>query len=165
MGPFHHTVIKKKVGILFTLSPAFQFLSLKEPVSFFFLIYLFIVISWKLITLQYCSGLCHTLTWISLGYTCIPHPYPPSHLGTNFLCELLEGVYAYLSTCSVFFFKNIVAFCTTKICIFISFYFLEDHFILECIELLKIFIPLYHYIALIYFNLSYWLPDTHLDWF
>ena len=36
--------------------------------------------SWKLITLQYCSGFCHTLTWISLGFTCAPHPDPPSHL-------------------------------------------------------------------------------------
>ena len=42
-------------------------------------IYLFFI-SWRLITLQYCSGFCHTLTWISHGFTCIPHPYPPSHL-------------------------------------------------------------------------------------
>ena len=42
--------------------------------------YFFFLISWRLITLQYCSGFCHTLTWISLGYTCIPHPDPPSHL-------------------------------------------------------------------------------------
>ena len=40
----------------------------------------FIFISWRLITLQYCSGFCHTLTWISHGFTCIPHPNPPSHL-------------------------------------------------------------------------------------
>ena len=37
----------------------------------------FIFISWRLITLQYCSGFCHTLTWISRGVTCIPHPDPP----------------------------------------------------------------------------------------
>ena len=35
---------------------------------------------WRLITLQYCSGFCHTLTWISHGLTCAPHPVPPSHL-------------------------------------------------------------------------------------
>ena len=49
----------------------------------FFFPYLFIYlffISWRLITLQYCSGFCHTLTWISHGVTCIPHPNPPSHL-------------------------------------------------------------------------------------
>ena len=40
----------------------------------------FIFISWRLITLQYCSGFCHTLTWISHGFTCIPHPDPPSNL-------------------------------------------------------------------------------------
>ena len=36
--------------------------------------------SWKLITLQYCSDFCHTLTWISHGCTCVPHPEPSSHL-------------------------------------------------------------------------------------
>ena len=40
----------------------------------------FIFISWMLITLQYRSGFCHTLTWISHGYTCIPHPDPPFYL-------------------------------------------------------------------------------------
>ena len=44
----------------------------------FYLIFIFFI-SWRLITLQYCSGFCHTLTWISHGYTCIPHPDPPSH--------------------------------------------------------------------------------------
>ena len=34
----------------------------------------------RLITLQYCSGFCHTLTRISHGCTCVPHPEPPSHL-------------------------------------------------------------------------------------
>ena len=46
----------------------------------FFLFFPFIFISWRLTTLQYCSGVCHTLTWISHGFTCIPHPDPPSHL-------------------------------------------------------------------------------------
>ena len=36
----------------------------------------FIFISWRLITLQYCSGFCHTLTWMSHGFTCVPHPNP-----------------------------------------------------------------------------------------
>ena len=38
----------------------------------------FIFISWRLITLQYCSGFCHTLTWLSHGFTCVPHPISPS---------------------------------------------------------------------------------------
>ena len=37
---------------------------------FFLFIYLFFI-SWRLITLQYCSGFCHTLKWISHGFTCI----------------------------------------------------------------------------------------------
>ena len=32
------------------------------------------------ITLQYCSGFCHTLTCISHGCTCVPYPEPCSHL-------------------------------------------------------------------------------------
>ena len=50
--------------------------------SFYLFIYLFwvIFISWRLTTLQYCSGFCHTLTWISHGFTCVPHPEPASHL-------------------------------------------------------------------------------------
>ena len=28
----------------------------------------------------YCSGFCHSLTWISHEFTCILHPDPPSHL-------------------------------------------------------------------------------------
>ena len=48
------------------------------PLGMFF--FSFIFINWRLITLQYCSGFCHTLTWIRHGFTCIPHPNPPSHL-------------------------------------------------------------------------------------
>ena len=46
----------------------------------FFIFFFFFFISWRQITLQYCSRFCHTLTRISHGFTCIPHPYPPSHL-------------------------------------------------------------------------------------
>ena len=28
----------------------------------------------------FCSGFCHTLKWNSHGFTCVPHPDPPSHL-------------------------------------------------------------------------------------
>ena len=34
----------------------------------------------RLIALQYCGGFFHTLTWISHGCTCVPHPELPSHL-------------------------------------------------------------------------------------
>ena len=44
-----------------------------------FKIYIYIYIiyfNWRLITLQYCGGFCHTLTWISHRCTCVPHPKP-----------------------------------------------------------------------------------------
>ena len=50
---------------------------------YFFIIFIFfpfIFIHWRLITFQYCSGFCHTLTWISHRFTYIPHPDSPSHL-------------------------------------------------------------------------------------
>ena len=42
------------------------------PFSFYF--------NWRLITLQYCSGFCHTLTWNRYVCTCVPHPELPHHL-------------------------------------------------------------------------------------
>ena len=57
-----------------------NFHSRKYEVIYYFFPFSFIFISWRLITLQYCSGFCHTLTWISHGFTCVPHPDPPSHL-------------------------------------------------------------------------------------
>ena len=66
-------------------------------VDFFFP---FIFVSWRLITLQYCSGFCHTLTWISHGVTCVPHPDPPSHLLLHPIPLVLPSAPA-LSTCLV----------------------------------------------------------------
>ena len=44
------------------------------------LLLLLINFNWRLITLQYCSGFCHTLTWISHGCTYVTHPEAHSHL-------------------------------------------------------------------------------------
>ena len=55
---------------------------------FIYLLFIYFFISWRLITLQHCSCFCHTLTRISHGYTCIPHPDPPSHLP---LCPIPLG--------------------------------------------------------------------------
>ena len=62
--------------------------------SFLFIFF----ISWRLITLQYCSGYCHTLTRISHGFTCIPHPHSPSHLPPHPIPLGLPSAPA-LSTC------------------------------------------------------------------
>ena len=57
-----------------------------------------IFISWRLVTLQYCSGFCHTLTWISHGFTFVPHPDPPCRLPHYPICLGLPSAPA-LSTC------------------------------------------------------------------
>ena len=53
----------------------------------FFLVYF----NWRLITLQYCGGFCHTLTWISHGCTCVP-PWPslPIHPSGSSQCSSPE---------------------------------------------------------------------------
>ena len=50
-----------------------------ESASLTWLLFIYLF-NWRLITLQYCSGFCCTLTWISHGCTCVPHPEPSSHL-------------------------------------------------------------------------------------
>ena len=54
--------------LLFSQKSWFSSLTLK---SFFSPVFLFIYFNWRLITLQYCRGFCHTLTWISHGCTCV----------------------------------------------------------------------------------------------
>ena len=61
------------------------------PVYFFFFYYYYYF-------LQYCSGFCHTLTWISHGFTCAPHPDPPSCLPLHSIPLGLPSAPA-LSTC------------------------------------------------------------------
>ena len=78
-------LLKMKKSLLISKHHLFYYFffswSLTTLFNFFiFIFFPFIFISWRLFTLQYCSGFCHTLTWISLGYTCIPHPDPHSHL-------------------------------------------------------------------------------------
>ena len=48
----------------------------------------FIYFNWRLITLQYCGGFCHTFTWISHVCTCVPHPDPPSYLPPHLIPAL-----------------------------------------------------------------------------
>ena len=75
--------------------------SRRTDLGFFFFIFAFfsfILISWRLITLQCCSGFCHTLTWIIHGFTCVPHPDPPSHLPPHPIPLGLPSAPA-LSTC------------------------------------------------------------------
>ena len=46
-----------------------------------FLFFFFNVFNWRIITLQYCDGFCHTWVWISIYvFMCPPILNPPSHL-------------------------------------------------------------------------------------
>ena len=74
---------------------------------FYFYFFPFIFISWRLITLQYCSGFCHTLTWISHGFTCIPHPDPPSHVPLHPILLGLPSAPG-LSTCLAISFQTLL---------------------------------------------------------
>jgi len=53
---------------------------LKHKILFIYSLFKKFYFNWRLITLQYCGGFCHTFTWISHGCTCVPHPDSPSHL-------------------------------------------------------------------------------------
>ena len=46
----------------------------------FFKSFLFFIFLYFFFFFFYCSGFCHTLKWNSHGFTCVPHPDPPSHL-------------------------------------------------------------------------------------
>ena len=50
------------------------------PESFFFFLIYF---NWRLITLQYCGGFCHTFAWISHGCAFVHHLETPSHLSPH----------------------------------------------------------------------------------
>ena len=55
-------------------------LRLSRILLFFGNFFEFIDFNWRLITLQYFGGFCHTLTSVSHGFTCVPHPEPRTHL-------------------------------------------------------------------------------------
>ena len=83
--------VEGETGTLAVLIPClllFQVVLVHEGKTFLFL--KFIYFNWRLITLQYCGGFCHTSTWISPGWSPLPHSSPPhsSRLsqGTSFEC-------------------------------------------------------------------------------
>ena len=78
----------------------FEFFLVTWGKILFYFIFPFTFISWRLITLQYWSAFCHTLTWISHGFTCLPHPNPRSHLPLHPIPLGLPSAPA-LSTCLI----------------------------------------------------------------
>ena len=57
------------LDLSFITSTLMLLCSMSIHIIFFFIFYFL-----------YCSGFCHTLKWNSHGFTCFPHPDPPSHL-------------------------------------------------------------------------------------
>ena len=55
----------------------------KETLYFLSIFTCYLWFYWKYIVfcfVLFCSEFCHTLKWKGLGFTCLPHPDPPSHL-------------------------------------------------------------------------------------
>ena len=60
----------------------------RNIVLYCYIFIFFQIVIWKLFELFFffffffliCGGFCHTLKWNSQGFTCVPHPNPPSHL-------------------------------------------------------------------------------------
>ena len=72
-----HLEISAKYPSVLMTSSSFSPIGRKQNGQVFcHFFFAFIFISWRLITLQYCSDFCHTLTWILHGFTCILHPDP-----------------------------------------------------------------------------------------
>ena len=55
---------------LFINSDIYIFTHLTDWETFFF--HLYIYFNWRIVTLQYCHGICHTSVWISHRHTCVP---------------------------------------------------------------------------------------------
>ena len=70
--PSHHLILCRPLLLLPSIFPNIRVLS-NESINF----------NWRLITLQYCGGFCHTLIWVSHGCTCVlpsQTPLPPPSL-------------------------------------------------------------------------------------
>ena len=59
--------------LIYFLTSALIAVILDIEIRIFFLIYF----NWRLITLKYCGGFCHTLTWSSHRCAWVPRPEPP----------------------------------------------------------------------------------------
>ena len=63
------TILKSLESCWHDKFPLNRFISIFHFSFYFFNLFFFI-----------CSEFCHTLEWNSHGFTCVPHPDPPSHL-------------------------------------------------------------------------------------
>ena len=107
----HKGIMERSVHLPWTQRVQGSLLSLRVWHDvFFFLKELFIYFNWRLITLQYCSGFCHTLTWISHGCTwCLNIKFVPMFIRNEIVQLLFEtccffsfNVMGTLFSCTIF---------------------------------------------------------------
>ena len=70
--PGHQTLfwlLTWNICFLYCWSQKIRYFGIWKPVVLFILFYFFFI----------CSEFCHTLKWNSRGFTCVPHPDPPTH--------------------------------------------------------------------------------------
>ena len=75
LKPSFHDIAMKDKGteLTFSTNCPFYFLFFDLALTFIFFIFIFYLIFIS-------SGFCNTLKWNSHGFTCVPHPDPPSYL-------------------------------------------------------------------------------------
>ena len=146
--------------------------------SFFFFFSFFI--SWRLITLKYCSGFCQTLTWISHGFTCVPHcdppllPLSPSHPSGSSQCNSPEHL-SHASNLGLWSVSPLIVYlfqcyslrsphprllpqspkvCSVQLCFFFCFAYRVT---------ITIFInSIYIFVSILYWSLSFWLTSLYI---
>ena len=120
--------------------------SLLVTISLFSYIYKLINFNWRLITLQYCGGFCHTSTWSTHG--CNVSPILNSHKFVFYVCEFLFCIYIYL-----YFFRYHIKVMVYNICFSLSDLLYEVWYPLGSSMLLQMAI----------LHPSVWLSNIHMD--
>ena len=65
---FFYVCKKVPLALFFNLKYVNKYFSVVITIKSVLTFFSFIFINWRLFTLQYCSGFCHALTWVSHGW-------------------------------------------------------------------------------------------------
>ena len=142
----------------------------------FFQLKKLIYFNWRIITLQYCGGFCHTLTWIGHRYTCLlilnpPPTFLPTHpsglsQSTSFECpaSCIELGLVFYFTCFkvTWFLQNNKLECFYPITTihtwskFWSFSMWFLNMVLLSFEMAYLFQQAYMYCQIYYITVLYW---------
>ena len=126
-----------------------------------------IYFNWRLIIYTYCVGFCHTLTWISHGYTCVPTfwiPLPPPSPPIPWGCPRLWVPFFRNQTCTYIIYMVVYMFqCyslksshthllphSPKVCSLHLFLFTSVSLLLSCTEDHHYHLSKFHIYVIIY---------------